>query len=150
MSTKTRKSSPAVRRQTPEEMLEMIRLIDAEARLIAHGEKRGVRYVWYDPAKVKSQSWLRFHDRVIIPQKIKQPVGRPKGRGKLTKSGRRSLPTDLAFQVYQAKLDGMTWQQVVCQVLRETIPTNQKARERQRAYVNRLYDFGARLTLKKA
>ena len=76
--------------------------------------------------------------------------GRPKGLPKPKKSGKRPLPPDLALQVHEAKLDGRTFNQIVRDVLRTTIPSDHRARERLRAKVNRLNARGARLKLKKS
>ncbi len=76
--------------------------------------------------------------------------GRPKGLPKPKKSGKRSLPPDLALQVHEAKLDGKTFSQIVRDVLRTTIPSDYRARERLRAKVNRLNARGVRLKLKKS
>ncbi|MCZ6530163.1 MAG: hypothetical protein O6949_07500 [Chloroflexi bacterium] len=77
-------------------------------------------------------------------------TGRPKGLPKPKKSGKGSLPPDLALRVHEAKLDGMTFRQIVRQVLHTTIPSDHRVRERLRAKVNRLNAQGARLKLKKS
>ncbi len=76
--------------------------------------------------------------------------GRLKGLPKPKKSGKGSLPPDLALRVHEAKLDGMTFRQIVRQVLHTTIPSDHRVRERLRAKVNRLNAQGARLKLKKS
>lgn len=76
--------------------------------------------------------------------------GRRKGLPKPKKSGKGSLPPDLALQVHEAKLDGMKFHQIVRQVLRTTIPSDHRARERLRAKVYRLNILGARLKQKKS
>lgn len=76
-------------------------------------------------------------------------VGRRKGQPKPRRSGRPSLPDPLARAVYQAKADGKTWSQIAREVLRVSVPSDPKARNRLRGRIDRLYLRGARLASKK-
>lgn len=77
--------------------------------------------------------------------------GRPKGLPKPKKSGKRLLPPDLALRVHEAKVDGrMTSNQIIRQILGQTIPSDHRARERLRAKLYRLNILGARVKQKKS
>lgn len=78
-----------------------------------------------------------------------RPVGRPHGAEKPKGSGKKPVDPEDARRVYQCTQDGLDLWQAARKVLRVTIPSDPKARERLRGKLRHLLAVGTRLAQKK-
>ena len=86
-------------------------------------------------------SWLRFHRQYTQPR-----YASPSQYVKPPTSGRPPVSPDEALAVYQAKLNGKSWQEIARAVLKARIPNDPKERDALRGRIRYREALGARLS----